>query len=284
MTLSLTDVAFTLGIRAVGGGTGGPSTVVTFCSTLIRANILPGGDETITCASADVHINAGSAVNWFGPLIAKLNAGADVRVTEPSSGVYNVTNNGGSAVTVSGVAIAGGASANGLVDTDQDGLADSAETNIGSTSNDSDSDNDGISDGLEFALYGSSPLLTDTDGDGLSDPAEIGTYHTSPALRDTDGDRCPENKEIGPDQSQGGRRDPLNPYDYFNPTHDGMNRIDDVLAVVHQFFRDAGNPAYNPDTDRTLLGPNAWNLGPPNGQQRVDDILHQVHQFFHDCS
>ena len=59
-----------------------------------------------------------------------------------------------------------------------------------------------------------------------------------------------------------------------------------------QYFKDDndGNPGqppyapgYNPDTDRTLLGPNPWNLGPPNGQQRTEDILHSVKQYFHDC-
>ena len=43
-------------------------------------------------------------------------------------------------------------------------------------------------------------------------------------------------------------------------------------------------PGYNPDTDRTLVGPNAWNTGPPNGLQRVDDILNSVKQYFHDCA
>jgi hypothetical protein len=81
----------------------------------------------------------------------------------------------------------------------------------------------------------------------------------------------------------GGQRNFLNPWDYFDPTHDKRVRMDDILDVVHQFFKDSGNPAYNVDTDRTLIGPLAWNLGPPNGQQRVDDILNIVHQFFHDC-
>ena len=62
-----------------------------------------------------------------------------------------------------------------------------------------------------------------------------------------------------------------------------QNRIDDILAVVQGYFIDSGNPSYNSDTDRTLVGPNAWNLGPPNGQQRVDDILNMLHQYFHDC-
>jgi hypothetical protein len=101
---------------------------------------------------------------------------------------------------------------------------------------------------------------------------------------DTDGDGCPDEKEKGPDERLGGRRNYLNPWDYFDPTHDHMNRVDDILKIVHQFFKDGGNPAYNVDTDRTLVGPNAWNLGKPNGQQRVDDILAELHQFFHDCS
>ena len=104
---------------------------------------------------------------------------------------------------------------------------------------------------------------------------------------DTDGDACPDLKEqqtaVG-SEFLGGRRDYLNPWDYFNPSHDGKNRVDDILLVVHQFFKDSGNPAYNLDTDRTLVGPNAWNTGPPDGKQRVDDILNIVHQFFHDCS
>jgi hypothetical protein len=101
---------------------------------------------------------------------------------------------------------------------------------------------------------------------------------------DTDGDGCSDGHEVGNNELLGGRRNPTNSYDYFNPSHDGQNRVDDILDVVHQYFIDSGNPNYNPDTDRTLVGPLAWNLGPPNGQQRVDDILNEVKQYYHDCS
>jgi hypothetical protein len=83
-----------------------------------------------------------------------------------------------------------------------------------------------------------------------------------------------------------------NAYDYFNPTSDGMNRVDDIVKVVNQYFKDDNDanpglppyaPGYNPGTDRTVLGPNQWNLGPPNGTQRVVDILNIVKQYFHDC-
>jgi hypothetical protein len=112
---------------------------------------------------------------------------------------------------------------------------------------------------------------------------------------DTDGDGCPDANEqqTAPgSESSGGLRDYTNAYDYFEPTHDGMNRGDDILMVVDQYFMDDFDanpglppyqPGYNPDTDRTYVGPLAWNLGPPNGSQRIDDILRQIQQFGHDC-
>jgi hypothetical protein len=118
----------------------------------------------------------------------------------------------------------------------------------------------------------------------------------SAATGDTDGDGCSDVKEqqtaVG-SQTSGGLRDYLNPYDYFNPSHDHMNRIDDILIVVGQYFDDDNDPTpgqppylpgYNPDTDRTTIGPNNWNLGVGNGIQRIDDILASVKQYFHDCS
>ncbi len=104
------------------------------------------------------------------------------------------------------------------------------------------------------------------------------------AAGDTDGDGCTDQQENGPDEALGGRRNFLNPWDYFNPTGDRVNRVDDVLAVVNQYFHDVPDPTYDSHTDRTLWGPNAWNLGSPNGQQRIDDILAAVSQYFHDCA
>jgi len=113
---------------------------------------------------------------------------------------------------------------------------------------------------------------------------------------DSDNDGCVDANErqtaIGREYL-GGRRDYLDPDDYFNPSGDGQNRVDDVLMVVDQYFEDEfldppantiSNPNYNPDTDRTLAGPNAWNTGPPNGLQRVDDVLNALKQYFHDCA
>lgn len=138
-------------------------------------------------------------------------------------------------------------------------------------------------------IYGASvpPEGTDVSASATADPS------TTPP--DIDGDSCINDAELQTavgSQASGGLRDPLDPWDYMNPSGDGVNRVDDILLVVQAYFDDDsdGTPGlppyaagYNPDTDRTLVGPNAWNLGPPNGLQRIDDVLHALKQYFHDC-
>jgi len=140
--------------------------------------------------------------------------------------------------------------------------------------------------------------IEDSDGDGLENIDELKVYLTNPAVADTDGDGCEDGVEVqtgSGSQLSGGLRDPLDPNDYFNPTQDGLNRIDDILAVVLAYFVDDtdGNPGlppyspgYNPDLDRSNMAasPNPWNTGAPDGLQRVQDILHAVNSYFHDCA
>jgi len=115
---------------------------------------------------------------------------------------------------------------------------------------------------------------------------------------DFDGDRCRDGAEQQTAQGSelsGGIRAPKNPHDYFNPTGDRENRVDDVLMVVNAYYDDDTDatpgmppysPGYNPRTDRSNLAasPNPWNTGAPDGLQRVQDILHSVNSYFHDCS
>jgi polyhydroxybutyrate depolymerase len=129
-------------------------------------------------------------------------------------------------------------------------------------------------------------------------PLPDGDGDTVPDLRDTDNDNdgCTDARELQRTERSeltGGQRNPNNVWDYFNPTHDGKVRVDDVLTVVNTMFKDDndGTPGlppyaadYNPDTDRTLSGPHPWNSGPPDGHERIDDVLNVVHQFFNDCS
>jgi hypothetical protein len=123
----------------------------------------------------------------------------------------------------------------------------------------------------------------DGDGDGLDDCSEA-ALGTDPDDRDTDGDGCPDGREVGPQEQDGGRRNPLNRWDYFNPTRDGQNRVDDIIAIVMHYGENAGDAGYTDEVDRTHLGPHTWNAGPPNGKIRVDDILAEVMQYNHDCA
>ncbi len=58
-----------------------------------------------------------------------------------------------------------------------------------------DSDGDGLLDGEEQRL-GTRSDLTDTDGDGLGDFAEVNTHGTNPLLRDSDGDGAEDANEL----------------------------------------------------------------------------------------
>jgi len=81
-----------------------------------------------------------------------------VTATCGDNGVSGNTQNGGSCLSG--------------VDTDNDGVDDSVECNLGTDPNNADSDGDGISDGQEVAV-GANPLSTDSDGDGVPDNIEI---------------------------------------------------------------------------------------------------------------
>ena len=65
-----------------------------------------------------------------------------------------------------------GVSNNRAADSDGDGLLDSIEAEHGTDPNDSDSDDDGLSDGEEVLNLLSNPLSSDSDGDGFDDGFE----------------------------------------------------------------------------------------------------------------
>jgi hypothetical protein len=80
------------------------------------------------------------------------------------------------------------------LDNDSDGLCNNVETNTGeynnptdtgSNPNVADSDNDGLSDGLEVNILGTDPTMTDTDSNGIPDGDE-----------DSDGDGFTNAEEI----------------------------------------------------------------------------------------
>lgn len=84
----------------------------------------------------------------------------------------------------------------GSSDEDLDGLTLDQETQYGSNPEKSDTDGDGLIDGLEVNQYNTDPLSTDSDGDGISDYDEVKKYSTNPNSTDTDGDDVPDGDEI----------------------------------------------------------------------------------------
>src|SRR5918995_4760762 len=67
-------------------------------------------------------------------------------------------------------------------DLDADNLADALEGDLGLDPNTPDSDVDGVADGDEINIYGTSPTLFDTDGDGASDGEELFGIFTDPLV------------------------------------------------------------------------------------------------------
>lgn len=82
------------------------------------------------------------------------------------------------------------------VDTDNDGLTDDQEADIGTDPTVADTDGDGLTDGEEVNKYGTDPLAEDSDGDGLSDGEEVNSYDTDPLESDTDGDGLSDGDEV----------------------------------------------------------------------------------------
>lgn len=90
------------------------------------------------------------------------------------------------------------------VDSDSDLIPDHTEDGVTClNSNNADSDNDGLLDGLEDVNFNgvvdaneSNPCLVDTDGDELSDYEEVNTHNTDPSLADSDNDKMPDGWEV----------------------------------------------------------------------------------------
>ncbi|MFX0022090.1 MAG: NosD domain-containing protein [Candidatus Hermodarchaeota archaeon] len=79
------------------------------------------------------------------------------------------------------------------IDTDNDGLSDEKEIEIGTDPLDPDTDDDGLLDGEEINDYNSDPLDADSDEDGLTDGNEVMILEIEAgAFQDTDGDSLPD--------------------------------------------------------------------------------------------
>jgi subtilisin family serine protease len=86
--------------------------------------------------------------------------------------------------------------ADAALDPDGDGLTNVREFLAGSDAHAADSDGDGLPDGVEVDVHGTSPVAADSDADGLTDAEELGDLGTDPRLADTDGDELSDGEEL----------------------------------------------------------------------------------------
>ena len=117
-------------------------------------------------------------------------------------------------------------------DYDGDLLANSEESELGTSPYDVDTDVDGLTDYEEVRVYTTSPLRPDTDDDGLGDYFEITKYGTDPVNPDTDDDRLSDEEEVMVYNT-----DPRNP-----------DTDEDVLSDYEEVILYNTDPR-NPDTD-----------------------------------
>ena len=134
----------------------------------------------------------GLQVKLSGQLALELSFGDNIVTDKAFNGVTGAVYDGYYTAFV-GLSYAGESD---RADSDEDGLSNSLEKQLGTDPKKADTDGDGLSDGDEYNKYKTSPTRGDSDGDGLSDGEEVLTYKTDPLKADTDGDGLSDFDEL----------------------------------------------------------------------------------------
>lgn len=117
------------------------------------------------------------------------------------------------------------------------------------------------------------------------DMVEIGNKASA---HDSDSDGCSDSEELGTNEAFGGKRDPFNEGDWFDPDGNGViDLFEDIFGVAGKFGLTSSDPGYSRNYDRAagVPGSNVWNITPPNGViDLFDDIFGVAFMFGHDCS
>ena len=175
------------------------------------------------------------------------------------------------------------------MDSDDDGLSNYEENQLGTDPNSNDTDGDGLTDGDEVLKYETDPTEQDSDLDGLTDYQEINEYNTNPNTDDSDNDGLKDGDEVNEYQTDpnsndtdgDGLTDGDEVHDYnTNPLQidsdlDGLTDQSEIM--VHQT-----NPNSN-DTDNDgltdLLEINEYNTD-PNSEDSDNDTLSDLEEIY----
>ena len=128
----------------------------------------------------------------------------------------------------------------------------------------------------------------DVDGDTIANHIDL----------DDDNDGCTDEQELGPDETLGGRRNPSDFWDFFDPNRDSAITLLDFLAVLRHFGAVGDPSTIDPDApepptgeywtsaDRGGQAPGGdpWDELPANGTITLADFLSLLRQFSHTCA
>ncbi|MDD4412564.1 MAG: hypothetical protein PHR00_02880 [Patescibacteria group bacterium] len=98
---------------------------------------------------------------------------SELTTETPSSSITTVSSSLSYSDATSTGNLSGGEAVDQTVDSDNDGLTDVREIELGINPNKIDSDDDGLLDYEEVEVWKTNPLVRDTDGDGYSDGDEV---------------------------------------------------------------------------------------------------------------
>jgi hypothetical protein len=198
------------------------------------ATLVAGGHSLVNRAEADP---ATVVVALIGPTLTTATP-TSVTTSTAASAVATTVPSGTNAPTTA-PPMATTTVAQAPVDSDDDGLTDVEEANLGTNPNDQDSDDDGLNDGREHFDIGTDPADPDSDGDGRSDGGEMfGTdFPSDPTDPDTDDDGLTDGEEAGDWET-----------DSYDPDTD-----DDGLTDGEEVHTYSTHP-HKPDTDGDFFG------------------------------
>jgi hypothetical protein len=152
-----------------------------------------------------------------------------------------------------------------------------------------DADADGMEDFFEqlFASCvdaGVPDAASDPDADTLASDFEYRVTGTNPCAADTDADHCRDSREIGANPLQGGDRDPLDFWDFFDVSGDGSIDLTDTLDVLI-LFGDPGTTPFADLRDRNIADDTKpWRTAPSNDGIDLTDALVNLVSFGHGCT